>query len=222
MGVDKVLIVLDGSNADARIVRLAGALLAGKDAEITLLHVVPGLPVGDQGWDDTVVLEGYVAAERCGVTLAPLVERLHAGFVPTGQGQWSEPRLVPRHLIHRDDVTGLIEWCGLAQQRREALALLAAAAAHLRQHGIDAARVTRDSAIGTPAAIVRATSTHLGADLVIIGEDALSHGRRGADDAGWDRVTAPLPCPVVIVPIPDDAGPKEHNGAVGLRQVAQT
>ena len=76
----RVLIALDGSAVDVRIVDLAGTLLAGREFEITLLHVVPVPPIDDQGQGSTVVLEGYLAAEACGAEVAPLVEQLHRGL----------------------------------------------------------------------------------------------------------------------------------------------
>lgn len=218
--MDKVMIVLDGSAVDVRLVELAGALLAGKNVEVTLLHVVPDLPHDDRGWDDAVVLEGYVAAEQCDVVVAPLIERLHAGFAPPRQSSWSEPRLVPRHLIHHDDARGVFERCGIAQQRRDSLDLLAASAERLRQCGIDMTRVTRDSALGNPAEIVRATITYLGVDLVIVGDYIASHGRHGADDSGWDRVMAEMPCPVLVVPVADDASPGGESRAPRPSRVA--
>lgn len=211
--MDTVMIVLDGSVADARIVELAGALLAGKTVEVTLLHVVPERPLDHQGWDDAVVLEGYVAAERCDVVISPLIERLHAGFAPTGETLWSEPRVVPRHLIHHDDARGMIERCGVAQQRRDSLDILARAAERLQQRGIDVSRMTRDSAIGHPADIVRATAIHLGVDLVIVADTIARYGRHGAGDVVRGRLMADVPCPVLVVPVADGAGPGAESGA---------
>lgn len=198
--MDKVLIVLDGSAADARVVELAGNLLTGKDVEVTLLHVVPHGPLNNQGWDDAVVLEGYLAAERCDSVMAPLMERLHKGFAPARRSAWPEPRLVPRHLIQHANTRDEIDRCSIAQQRRNSLDLLAASAERLRQRGIDVSRITRDSAIGNPADIVRATATYLGVDLVIVSDVIAGFQRRGPDDSGRDRILADVPCPVLVVP----------------------
>lgn len=209
--MDKVMIVLDGSAADARVVELAGNLLTGKDVEVTLLHVVPRFPLDDQGWDDAVVLEGYLAAERCDTVMAPLMERLHNGFAPARQSTWAEPRLVPRHLIQHADARDVIDRCSIAQQRRDSLDLLAASAERLRQRGIDVSRITRDSAIGNPADIVRATATYLGVDLVILSDVIAGFHRRSPDDSGWERIIADVPCPVLVVPTAHHATSSEDR-----------
>ncbi len=196
-----VLIALDGSEVDTRIVDLAGTLLAGKELEIILLHVMP-IPFGeDPGWGNTVVLEGFLAAEECGSEMAPLVEQLHARLGTVDQEHREKPRLAPRHLIHGDNQSSVIERCGIAQGRQASIALLATAAQSLRQHGLDAVRVTRDSAIGNPAEIIRETARHFGVDLVIVGSRDSSQAWQVAEDPGR---MAHAPCPVLVVPAPDN------------------
>lgn len=218
-----VVIVVDGSAGDTRIVDLAGVLLAGKETEVTLLHVVPDHLVGEKGWDSAIVLEQYLAAETCGAVVAPLAQRLHAGFHHGHPGADDaqvqdharepeperEPRLVPRHLIHRDDLAGLIAQCGVAQGREDSMALLAAMARRLEQRGIEGIHVTRDSAVGDPASVIVATAGHLHADLVVLAVHATRQPARGIDypDGVW--IAAQAPCPVLLVPVAGTAVPAE-------------
>lgn len=213
----RVLIVLDGSDVDARIVDLAATLLAGRALELTLLHVVPVPPSDDQGSASTAVLEGFVDAEACGDEVAPLVERLHASFDDAREDRGAAPRLVPRHLIHGDDLAGAIECCGIAQERHDSLALLAAHARRLRERGFEAAVIVRDSAIGDPATTIWETARHQGADLVIVGGHGLSRERHVVEDPGW---MAHAPCPVLVVPGRDDAAPGAERRADGCGPAA--
>lgn len=220
-----VVLVVDGSGGDARVVDLAGDMLAGKEADITLLHVVPDHLVGEKGWDSAIVLEQYLAAETCGTVVAPLAQRLHAGFRHGQPGAADtlaldrarepeaerEPRLVPRHLIYRDDLAGLIARCGVARGRQDSMALLATVARRLERRGIEGIRITRDSAVGDPASVILATAGHLHAGLIIVALH--THHRthhqapRGIDypDGAW--LAAQAPCPVLLVPVAADAIP---------------
>jgi hypothetical protein len=202
-----VLIALEGTPTDTRIIDLAGELLTGRDVPVRLLHVIPVTPATDLTWPVTVVLEGYLAAEDCGETVAPMVEQLHTGL---GCGHQGAPRLVPRHLVHHDDLFGVIERCGVAQQRQDSITCLGIYARQLECHGIDAARITRDSAIGTSAEVTWDTARQIGADLVIVGS---RHAKRAWSAAGGARRTlAPehVSFAVLIVPAVDATSPTEE------------
>lgn len=109
-----------------------------------------------------------------------------------------------RHLIHRGDLSGEIERCGIARQRQDSIALLADQARQLQQRGIDAVTVTKDSAIGDPSEILRETARHLDVDLVIVGSRDSSHTWQVVEEPGR---MAHAPCPVLVVPAPDDPPP---------------
>lgn len=189
----RVLIALDGSPADARVVELAGPLLAGRELELTLLHIAPVPRGDDQGQASIAVLEGFVDAEACDDEVGPLVEQFQARLGRQGGAGPHEPRLVPRHLLHRGDPQSVLEHCGIAQGRRDSLDLLHHADRLLQAGGIDAARILKDSAIGSPAAIVWETARHFGADLLLIGGHGLSQAWHPGDDP------AHMPCPVLAV-----------------------
>ena len=201
----RVVIVVDGSEVDRRIIELAGKLLAGREAEIALLHVVPLHLDEEQGGTRTVVLEGFYTAEACGSEVAPLAQQLHGGPGEAGENHRQVLRLVPRHLIHSADPFGTVEHCDIARKRHDSLALLAICHRRLLQCGIDPAMVTRDSAIGNPAAIIQEAARHLGADLVLAGSQAANQAWHIAEDQGWPPAMAQGPCPVLIVSATDQA-----------------
>lgn len=209
----RVLIALHGSADAAPVPDLVGALLTGRDVEINLLHVVP-IPSAEQaGHAEAAVLEGYLEAETCGATVGPLIEQLRLTHERMAPGDGLVTRLVPRHLIHHTDQSGVIERCGVAQQRHDSIALLAAYARHLRQHGIDMSRATRDSAVGDPAMIIRESARHFGADLVIV--DGAGSPEAAVTMNGWGQDLLRIPCPVLIVPAANDAAPSTPAAVPG-------
>lgn len=198
-----VLIVLEGTATDDRIIDLAGLLLADRDLEIVLLHAIAVPPATSSAWPTTIVIEGYVSGEACGAVVAPLRKRLQAGLRCSCH---EVPRLVPRHLILRGGLPGVAERCGLAQQRRDSIARLGTYARRLERHGIDGARITRDSAIGTVTEIIGDAAGHYRADLVVVGSRDAGSMRHIVGEA------YPAPTPhspgyaVLVVPSVDGTG----------------
>jgi nucleotide-binding universal stress UspA family protein len=202
----KVLIVVDQPVMEASIASLLAAPCAQRDWAIYLLHVVPLPPVDALGRANTVVLEEYLSADRCDDVVTPLLH--HLGHPPQNHhfaGQ-PAPRLVPRHLIHDQDLTPLIDRCGLAQQRRDSINLLAAYVQELERLGIAPSRVIRDSAIGAVTTITGETAAHVAADLVVAGERTAGRIAYGSHPSGSEAHQLRLPCPLLILPSHGDAG----------------
>jgi nucleotide-binding universal stress UspA family protein len=199
--MSKVLIVVDQPALAGRVADLVLALLVQREWEMYLLHVVPFPFVEASGWASTVVLEGYVTADRCDAIVAPLLDHLgHAQgtLIPSEQ---RVPRLVPRHLVHDHNLGAQIGRCRLAQQRQDSINLLEAYAQQLGNWGVPGSRVTRDSAIGAVATIVAETAAHIAADLVIMGERVAGRVAYGTHPSGAEATTLRLAAPVLIVPL---------------------
>ena len=205
----RTLIAVEGSHMCVQIIEVASALLAGRSSDVTLLHVAPRLIADEKASDDALVLESFLDADRCESVMAPLAARLHEGLERCCQLPNYEPRVVPRHLMHRTDLSEVIARCDLAQHRRSALVLLDQYARALRQQGIDAASMTRDSAIGDPASVILATAAHFDVHLIMVGRPSSAIGPWATEGAVAAKVSAQASCPVLVVPTVDDLAPAD-------------